>query len=254
MRHTPRIDFATADWQLNEFGVGVLSLSRDPVSGAETFALRCPATFVYPEGAHFYDCDEELFQFEGDFHHDEIAPYRAGDYIFRPTGTVYGHGEGSTGGGIIIASLARERRRYLLDGHPYPWTGHYLVDQLWNPRAVQPLVLHTLDLPWQVDSRHPEMTIRVLRGLPGAIDRLSGASVHSPWASDAAFMLRIPQGCSGQFPDWPGFELECLVLGGRATVAGTSWYRGCYGFNALSGHCDVSETLDLFVRAFAARG
>jgi hypothetical protein len=252
-RKSERIDFATADWRLNEFGVGVLSLSLDSVSGAETFALRCPANFIFPEDAHFYDCEQELFQFVGNFHHDEIAPYQAGDYIYRPIGTVYGHGEGSTHGGIIIASLARERRRYLLAENPYPWTGHYLVDRLWNPRAEQPLVLPTSDLPWQADSSHPGLSLRKLRGLPGVIDPVSGASAHSPWASDAAFILRIPGGFSGPFPVWPGFALEILVLGGRATVAGEPWHRGCYGFDALAGACEVSETLDIYVRSFAMR-
>jgi len=148
-RRTPRIDFATAAWQRNEFGVDMLWLSRDPGNGAVTFALRTPADFHYPERQHFYDCEEELFQFEGDFRHDRVHPYRAGDYVYRPVGTVYGDDEGSDGGGIILASLAREMRRHHFDDHPRPWTGHYLVDQRWTTRLEQPYVLSSGTLPWQ---------------------------------------------------------------------------------------------------------
>ncbi len=41
-RRTPRIDLNEVEWFRNEFDVGVLCLSSDPVSGAETFALDCP--------------------------------------------------------------------------------------------------------------------------------------------------------------------------------------------------------------------
>lgn len=252
-RATPRIDLANAAWERNEFGVGVLSLSRDPVSGAETFALDCPPDFVYPEGAHFYDCEEELFQFSGEFHHDEIQPFVAPCYVYRPIGTVYGHGEGSHRGGIIIASLARERRRFHFQQHPEPWTGHYLVDRLWNPRPVQPLVVDVDAVAWQPALQiAPGAALRPLRGAPGTRSTESGASAHSPWAADAAFVLRLPQGYDGSAPHWPGFELEVLVLAGRATVAGEPWHRGCYGFDAWRGRCVVHEPLELFVRAFAA--
>lgn len=250
-RRTARIDFATANWQRNEFGVGVLSLSSDPVSGAETFALDCPGNFVYPEEAHFYDCEEELFQFSGEFHHDELAHYHQGDYIYRPIGTVYGHGEGSDSGGIIIASLARARRRFHFQGHPEPWTGHYLVDRLWNPRPVQPLIFNIADMPWQQDVARPGIALRQLRGMPGKPSVHSGASAHSPWAADAAFVLRLDTDYGGEFPNWPGYILEVLVIAGQATIADDSWHRGCYGFDAIRGECRVAEALELFVRAFA---
>ena len=44
-RRTPRIDFATAPWERNEFGVGMLWLSRDAGNGGVSFALRTPADF-----------------------------------------------------------------------------------------------------------------------------------------------------------------------------------------------------------------
>jgi hypothetical protein len=250
-RRTGRIDFATARWMRNEFGAELLSLSRDALSGAETFALRCPPRFAYAEEAHFYDCEEELFQFEGEFHHDEIAPYHAGDYVYRPIGTVYGHGEGSDAGGITIAALARERRRFHFQGHPEPWTGHYLVDRLWNPRPVQPFIANGNARPWTADALHAGVELRCLRGTPGLRSEHSGACAHSPWAADAAFMLRLPAGFRGGFPGWPGFVLELLVVSGQATVAGESWHRGCYAFDGLAGDCEVRADLEVFARAFA---
>jgi len=250
-RRTARIDFATAKWEINQFGVGVLSLSRDPISGAETFALDCPPDFVYPEEAHFYDCEEELFQFSGEFHHDELVHFNQGDYVYRPIGTVYGHGEGSDDGGIIIASLARERRRYHFQDHPEPWTGHYLVDRLWNPRPVQPLVMNVRDVSWQPDATQPGLALGLLRGVPGRKDPVSGASAHSPWGADAAFVLRLTNEYTGPFPTWPGFMLEVLVIGGRAVVNGESWHRGCYGFDAVTGDCQVDGSVEIFVRCFA---
>jgi len=250
-RRTGRIDFATAKWEINEFGVGMLSLSRDPVSGAETFALDCPPDFTYPEEAHFYDCEEELFQFSGEFHHDELVHFNQGDYVYRPIGTVYGHGEGSDDGGIIIASLARERRRFHFQDHPEPWTGHYLVDRLWNPRPVAPMVVNVGDVPWQRDAVRPGLELRRLRGVPGQRDDISGASSHSPWAADAAFVLRLTKEYEGAFPEWPGFVLEVLVIDGQATIGGQSWRRGCYGFDAVMGECRVPQSIDIFVRCFA---
>jgi hypothetical protein len=43
-----------------------------------------------------------------------------------------------------------------------------------------------------------------------------------------------------------------LALAGRATIAGESWHRGCYAFDATAGHCDVHETLQMYVRSFVA--
>lgn len=159
-RRTPRIDFASAAWQRNEFGVDMLWLSRDPGNGAVTFALRTPADFHYPERQHFYDCEEELFQLEGDFRHDRVRPYGAGDYVHRPVGTVYGDDEGSERGGITLASLAREMHRHHFDDHPRPWTGHYLVDQRWNPRLEQPYVLSSDTLPWQPRGDDARVSLR----------------------------------------------------------------------------------------------
>lgn len=251
-RTVTKVDFATAAWERNEFGVDVLVLSADPVSGAVTFALNTPSDFVYPEEAHFYDCDEDLFQFEGEFHHDELLPYHAGDYVYRPVGTVYGHGEGSADGGIIIASLARERVRFHFQGHPGPWTGHYLVDRLWNPRPVQPFLARSRDLPWEPSPLGGGIEVKRLRGEPGVRSATSGASVHSPWAADAAFLMRVPAGYAGDFPAWPDTILEVLVLDGRARIGGEDWHRGCYGFGHPRGPCRASEDLVFYARSFAA--
>ncbi|TXS92027.1 hypothetical protein FV139_14980 [Parahaliea maris] len=250
-RRTGKIDLSSIDWPRNEFNVGMLSLSADPVTGAETFALNCPDNFVYPEDAHFYDCEEELYQFSGEFHHDEIDPYYKDTYVYRPIGTVYGHGEGSHDGGIIIASLARERRRFHFQEHPEPWTGHYLVDQLWNPRPVSPAIVNAQDLPWVNDEVNASCQVKLLRGAPGKLSQFSGVSDHSPWAAESAFILRVPAGYSGSFPSWPGFVLELLVIAGQATIDGDSWHRGCYGFDPQLGECTVQEPLEIYVRAFA---
>jgi hypothetical protein len=249
-RRTARIDFATADWQRNEFGVDMLWLSRDPDNGAVTFALRTPANFSYPERQHFYDSEEELFQLAGDFRHDRVHPYQEGDYVFRPAGTVYGDDEGSDGGGIILASLAREMRRHHFDDHPGPWTGHYLVDRLWNPRVEQPCVLASRRLPWQPSVLDPRVTLRLLHGTPGQRRGDDSVFRHSPWASDFTLMLRIEAGYLGPMPGWPGFVAETLACAGRATIGGEPWHRGCYQFGGPGGGCVVEQALELYCRLF----
>jgi hypothetical protein len=247
-RHRERVDFASADWQRNEFGVDVLLLSEDPVSGAVTLALRTPAGLVYPEREHFYDCDEDLFQFEGEFHHDEERPFHTGDYVYRPPGTVYGHSQGSNGG-IIIAALNNRPRRFHFDDHP-PWTGEYLVDAAWQRRAVQPFVVRCGSLAWQDAGLGQGIELQALRGVPGQRSSLYGARTHSPWGADAACMLRIPRGFEGTAPAWPQAVLEVLVTAGQADLSGETWYRGCYGFDAFTGPCRVTEDLELYARVF----
>jgi hypothetical protein len=249
-RRTPRIDFADAAWQRNEFGVDMLFLSRDAGNGGVSFALRTPAAFHYPERQHFYDSEEELFQFEGDFRHDRVHPYRAGDYVYRPAGTVYGDDEGSDEGGIIIASLAREMQRHHFDDHPKPWTGHYLVDRRWNPRAEQPYVIAAASVPWQLHGADPRVSLRPLHGKPGMRRSDEALFAHSPWASDFTLMLRIEAGYRGAMPGWPGFFAETLACAGHATIGGEPWYRGCYQFGGPAGECSVEETLELFCRLF----
>ena len=249
-RRSARIDFATADWQRNEFGVDMLFLSRDPGNGAVSFALRTPANFSYPEHQHFYDSEEELFQLEGDFRHDRVHPYRAGDYVFRPAGTVYGDDEGSDGGGIIIASLAREMRRHHFDDHPKPWTGHYLVDRRWNPGREQPYVRSSATLPWLPSGLDPRVTLRRLHGEPGQRRADDEVFTHSPWASDFTLMLRIEAGYRGPMPGWPGFVAEALACAGQAMIGGERWHRGCYQFGVPDADCRIDDSLELYCRYF----
>jgi len=249
-RRTPRIDFATSAWQRNEHGVDMLALSQCAASGAVTFALRTPADFHYPERQHFYDTEEELFQLEGDFRHDRIRPYQAGDYVYRPAGTVYGDDEGSDHGGVIIASLANRMRRHHFDDHPKPWTGHYLVDRLWNPRPEQPFVLSPGSMPWLPSGLGPRIHVRPLHGTPGHRRSDDNVFGHSPWAADFTLLLRIEAGFDGPMPGWPGFVVEALAFTGGATIGNEPWHRGCYQFGGPSGDCRVEGTLELYCRAF----
>ena len=230
----------------------MLVLSQCADTGAITFALRTPGNFHYPERQHYYDSEEELFQFEGDFRHDRVRPYRAGDYVFRPAGTVYGDDEGSDDGGIIIASLAREMRRRHFDDHPQPWTGHYLVDQRWNPGREQPFVLPSASVDWQAGGFASGVMVRPLHGAPGRRRDEPGLFAHSPWASDFTVMLRIPAGFRDPMPGWPGFLAETLACQGRATIGGEPWHRGCYQFGGPTGDCVVEATLELYGRYFRA--
>jgi hypothetical protein len=74
--------------------------------------------------------------------------------------------------------------------------------------------------------------------------------VHSPWAAEAAFLLRLPAAFAGEFPAWPGMLLEVLVLSGKARIAHDNWYRGCYAFGGPMGDCTVSAPLTLYCRSF----
>jgi hypothetical protein len=248
-RSTPRVDLATAAWERNEYGVDVLVLSADAASGALTLALRTPAGLAWPEREHFYDCDQDLYQFAGEFHHDEELPVQAGDYLWRPAGTIYGHSEGSAGG-LIVASLGRKPCRYHLDEHPGEWTGHYRVDRLWNDRPDP--YRRRADEGAFAPLGNGGALFRPLRGSPGARAPHGGCSAHSPWAAEAVGILRLPAGYSGQFPAWPGFVAETLVTAGLAEAGGQAWFRGCYAFDGLRGGIRVSDTLDVYLRLFTA--
>lgn len=247
-RAVGRIDFAEADWQRNEFGVDMLTLSADPLTGAITLALRTPSGLAYPEREHFYTCDEDLYQFAGEFHHDEELPFFEGDYVYRPPGTVYGHSQGSSGGLIIAALNNRPVRRHF-DDHP-PWEGEYLVDREWNTREVQPFVVRPTELPWNSTGLSGGVEIKPLRGAPGERSRLFGARPHSPWGADSVFLMALPAGYSGPAPGWRDASLEVLVTSGQASLGGFDWFRGCYSFGGFVGHCDVTERLEVYVRLF----
>ena len=248
-RMVSHLDLTEAHWSRNEFGVDVLVLSQDPVSGAITMALRTPKDLQFPEEAHFYDCDQDLFQFEGEFHHDEERPFHEGDYVYRPPGTVYGNSVGSNGG-LIIAALNRQPVRFHFQDHPEPWTGEYLVDRLWNERKQSPQLIKSSDVPWTECSLGEGLEVKKLRGEPGRPSEGFGRQPHSPWGADAAFMMRIPTGFRGPLPQWPNTILEALATDGNAAIDGKIWRRGCYTFGQLLGHCNVTDALTLYVRAF----
>ena len=249
-RFVARLDTTTADWFRNEWGVDYLLLSEDPVSGALTFVIRTPAGLEFPERAHFYDCDEDLFQMEGEFHHQEDVRYHQGDYIWRPPGSVYGASPGSNGG-ITIAALNRKPVRYHFSEDPEPWTGEYLVDRRWNPRSISMMHVHGAELAWEESGQDSQIAVKQLRGIPGHIHPDFGACDHSPWSADSVFMLRIAAGYDGALTLWPDFILEVMVTGGRAAIDGAEWFRGCYSFDGFGGNCIVIEDLELYVRAFA---
>ncbi len=247
-REFPRTDLQAAQWQRNEFGVDVLMLSKDESSGALTMALRTPAGLQYPEREHFYDCDQDLFQFEGEFHHDEERPFHAGDYVYRPPGTVYGRTQGSLGG-IIIASLNNQPRRYHFDDHP-EWEGEYLIDRAWQKRKSQPLLVHSGEVEWTSTPFGKEISIRKLRGEPGKRTPEYGFQAHSPWGADAVAVVRIAAGYVGPMPEWSGTILETLVVRGSASIDGQPWYRGCYGFDVMRGTCEINEDFEFYTRFF----
>ena len=248
-RSVKYIDFSTAEWTHNEFGVDVLILSRDELSGAVTMALRTPANLHFPEEAHFYDCDQDLFQFEGEFHHDEELPFHEGDYVYRPPGTVYGNSVGSSGG-LIVAALNRRPVRFHFQDHPEPWTGEYLVDRFWNSQRQSSQLIKSSEVPWTSCSLGTGLDVKKLRGEPGKLSEEFGSRAHSPWGADSAFMLRIPEGFDDQIPTWPNTILEALATEGKANINGQDWHRGCYSFGHLHGHCRVTDALTLYVRAF----
>ncbi|MCC5793661.1 MAG: hypothetical protein JJT85_02865 [Chromatiales bacterium] len=250
VRQVGRIDLASADWQRQEHGVDVLVLSEDPVSGASTFALRTPPGLVYPGYAHFQDCDQDLFQLEGEFQLDELLSSREGDYLFRPAGTVCVHGEGS-GGGIIIASLGRRPVRVMFEGHPGPGTGHYRVDRPSCDHPVEPMVVRPGAVDWLPSGLSPLVDLRRLRGEPGQPCTEAGASVHSPWGADAVCLLRIRAGFAGRMPLWPGHTFEMLATAGRARIDGRPWYRGCYAFGGPGHVTEVETDLVLYLRCFS---
>jgi hypothetical protein len=252
-RTVPSLDLNTADWVVSGQGTGVkrLLMSRDPQTGAFTQALYAPPGFATDEQAHFADTDMDIFMYEGEFAFDQITPLREGDYLYRPAGTVYGDGERSDAGGTMIISFGRESVKFHLEDPPDPWPGEYLVDRLWNDREAQPMYVRTAGLPWTRSPIGYGVEEKRLRGVPGQRSTTSGATSASPWAADAAFLLKLPAGYRGPFPQWEGFQVELLALSGRATIDDQPWARGSYTFGALTGETEVDEDLVLYGRCFA---
>jgi hypothetical protein len=225
--------------------------SVDDLTGAHTKALHIPAGTAFDEKSHFCDSDHEIFMFEGGFDFDEHLPLREGDYLYRPAGTVYGNREHTDMGGIQIISFGREKVSFHLDDPPKPWPGHYLVDRVWSDRPVGPMHVAAGSVPWQPSSLGEGIEEQRLRGTPGHRSDIWGASRHSPWAADAAFLLKIPAGYRGQSPAWPETIVETLVLSGRGTVGDDEWSRGVYSIGVGGRTMDVSDTLTLYGRSFA---
>ncbi|MFN8535658.1 MAG: hypothetical protein U0556_19135 [Dehalococcoidia bacterium] len=246
------LDTTTADWTDSPTGSGVrrLRLSYDPESGAFSQLLSTPAGFAVPEKPHFADSDHEVFLVAGEFAFDLVHPLQEGDYLYRPVGAVYGDGEHSETGGIQLISFGREAVKVHLEDPPTPWPGEYLIDQTWTTRKTRPCFVRSTDLPWRPSSLGYGIEEKRLRGVPGEPSVTDGPSNHSPWAADAAFLLRIPAGYRGPFPLWSGFLIELFVLSGEATIDEERWQRGGYTFGRPIGESTVTQDLVCYGRTF----
>lgn len=233
-------------------GLWRVFFSVDPLTGAATKALSTPPGFAVPEKSHFCDADHEIFLFEGEFDFDELMPMRKGDYLYRPAGTVYGDGEHSVNGGIQIIAFGREKVAFHLDDPPKPWPGHYLVDATWNPRPQRPLYVRAGDREWEPCDLDAGASVKRLRGTPGVPSATEGASPHSPWAADAACVLRLPAGRVAP-AWWPETVVEWVVLDGNATAAGRTWERGDYFIGAPPADWEVRQPLEMYARTFSLR-
>jgi hypothetical protein len=251
-RFVSYLDTTTAEWTVSSSGLGVkrLLLSADPETGAFSQLLLTPPSFAVPEKSHFADSDHEIFMYEGEFAFDLVHPMRQGDYLYRPAGTVYGNNEHSDAGGIQLISFGREAVKFHLDDPPSPWPGQYLVDERWTTRKVRPMYVRTAELPWVRSSLGYGIDEKRIRGVPGAPSPSAGRSSHSPWAADAAFLLRIPAGYRGPFPLWSGFLVELMTLDGAAVVGERPWRRGVYAFGRPLGETTVERDLILYGRCF----
>ena len=253
-RDVPYLDIYAADWATNEFGVDALMLSQDEVSGAFSVLLRMPPDLDYPEEAHFYDCEVELFQVEGNYYHDVGNPYLPGDYIYRPPGTMYGHSNGTDGGGLIFTCLNRQGQRFHSQDHDTdrgPWDGEYLVDALWNPRPVSFMKVKSVGMDWQPSGLHPHIMVKPLRGEPGQNHPYFGATQHSPWGPDAAFVLKLNAGFEGKLPLWTDNLYEVFALEGQGTINDQPWQKGVYHFGRFVGDARIERDLICYVRSFA---
>jgi hypothetical protein len=251
-RFVPYLDTVSAEWAVSPTGSGVkrLRLSYDPESGAFSQLLYTPPGFAVPEKSHFADSDHEIFMYEGEFAFDRVHPLREGDYLYRPAGTVYGDQEHSDGGGTQLISFGRESVKFHLDDPPSPWPGEYRIDERWTTRKAQPMYVRTPELPWVRSTLGYGIHEKRIRGVPGEPSSVFGRSSHSPWAADAAFLLRIPAGYRGPFPLWSGFIVELMTLDGEATVGEQTWRRGVYAFGRPLGETAVERDLILYGRCF----
>jgi hypothetical protein len=250
-RFVTYLETTTAEWQPSPSGqVRRLRLSTDPETGAFSQLLAVVPGFQVPEKPHFADSDQEIFLVEGEFAYDHLAVPRAGDYLYRPAGTVYGGGEHSVAGGVQLISFGRAPVKFHLEDAPDPWPGEYLIDQRWNPRPVQPFMVRSDSLPWVRSRLGYGIREKRLRGVPGEPARYGGRSAHSPWAADAAFLLALPAGYRGPFPLWSGFLVELFVLAGSATVEEVRWQRGSYTFGRPLGETVVTSELICYGRCF----
>jgi hypothetical protein len=248
-RTVRHFDLTSVEWPVNEYGAALQTLSRDPISGAISFVLRTPPGLQYPERAHFYDCDEDVFQVEGEYHHDVELPMREGDYVYRPPGAVYGNSQG-TEGGVTFVSFARQPRRFHFESNPEPWTGEYLVDKAWNPGREGRLYVRSGALPWQAEASSSGLMTKSLRGAPVAPRDRPPRVDHSPWAAAAVCLVKYDAGYEGSSNPWGGWA-EHLVLGGRAKTDANLLTRWSYSFTDQDVQLAVMEPMVCLLRLFS---
>jgi hypothetical protein len=127
-----------------------------------------------------------------------------------------------------------------------------LVDEAWTDRKTRPRHGRGDDLPWEPTSLGGGVVTKPLRGRLGVPSPDEGASRHSPWAADAAFLLRVPFGAHRALP-FPRGPLELLVLSGRGTIDGCPWRRGVSAVGPRLAELQVDEDLTFSGRWFGER-
>lgn len=229
-------------------GVKRITLSFDEESGGGTEAIFTPAGFQGAQSPRFATADQDVFIYEGDYGYEPSRPLVSGDYLHRPPGTVYGLAERSTNSAIQIVSRAQQSATVRVLDTPEPWPGEYLIDSAWNRRTQQPMVVRSSGMPWQRSPIGYGVQEKRLRGEPGT-DAGTPESGES-WFADAVFLLRLPAGYRGPFPEWEHNLVEFLGVSGDATIDGRPWQRGTYAFGYLQGECSVQQDLVLYGRTF----
>ncbi len=213
----PSITYLTLEDTGTPFGtsMGRRILSQDPDTQATTSHFSFPAPWQGGGTAHYHSCAEEVYVIEGDITLNGRDYLTAGSYLYRPSGIVHGHDEGSINGCrcIIRTDGALD---FTMIPEPESPEEYVLVPS--DDGRSHVLHLRTPDMDWTWQSGNGEgYGTKIL-----SEDRITGATTS---------LVTFPAGWTGELMLDPGIAWEWFVIRGNTTLNdGTVYQADTYSY------------------------
>jgi mannose-6-phosphate isomerase-like protein (cupin superfamily) len=178
------------------------TLSVDSQTGGLTFYMEIPPNWQGGGVAHYHTCSEEVYVISGDVTLNGREYLEDGAYLYRPSGIVHGHQEGSIGGcRLIIKTDSSLDFNYI----PEPISDEEYVFNASDDGRPHILHLKTPELEWSWQgAENRKYGVKLL-----SEDRNTGASTA---------LIQLPSNWAGEFEMTPDASWEWFVLDGEAVV------------------------------------